>query len=207
MTPPPSWLYGLQEYFEFTKNYKAKLFVDQIISVYFSDNRANSVKNLCLSDSGPAEDKLPRFNFYFKMLEDTDVDFLETCSIMRKRISDEQLLDIIHKYIRKEHEIDQLSDSLSRGQVRSKIWLATELANIRKDFDQILLCAGWFGQLRLYLDQAGITYKKIRTVDIDKDACDVSDHIFNINLIQDWVMKSSTYNINDIVHNLDHCTC
>ena len=44
---PPSWLYGLQDYFDFEDDFVAKLFVDQLISVYFSDNKANSVKNLC----------------------------------------------------------------------------------------------------------------------------------------------------------------
>ena len=83
---PPSWLYGLQDYFDFTDDANAKLFVDQLISVYFASNKANSVKNLCLSDTGSPDDKLSRFNFYFKLLEDESVDFVETISIMRKRL-------------------------------------------------------------------------------------------------------------------------
>ena len=64
---PPSWLYGLQDYFDFEDDFISKLFVDQLISVYFSENKANSVKNLCLADSGDPGEKLSRFNFYFKL--------------------------------------------------------------------------------------------------------------------------------------------
>lgn len=204
MTQPPSWLYGLQEYFRFTRNHKAKLFTDQLLSVYFSDNTANSVKNLCLSDSGDEEDRLPRFNFYFKFLEGEDITFLETCSIMRKRIPNEFLLDMIHKYIRNEYDITHIADGFSRGQVLSKIWLVEELKNINQNFDNILIYAGWMGQLVLFLEKS-IEFKKVRIVDQDPIACEISDKIVNNHHIEDWNVKSSCANIEDIEQFLNHC--
>ena len=194
---PPSWLYGLQDYFDFTDNVNAKLFVDQLISVYFTSNKANSIKNLCLSDTGSPDDKLSRFNFYFKLFEDESVDFVETISIMRKRLSDVGILDIFHKYGRNGHDMVALSDAFSRGQVLSKIWLVTELAKIQKDFKMIHVHAGWMGQIRLYLDQVGINYNKMRIFDIDPIAMELSDKVFNNAQLQDWKVKSALLNVND----------
>lgn len=201
---PPLWLLGLQDYYDFNNNYVAKLFIDQLISVYYSDNKVNSVKNLCLSDSGSEEDRLPRFNFYFKLLEEGGVDFLETCSIMRKRIPNEFLLDLIHKYIRHDYNITHLSDGFSRGQIQSKIWLIEELKRISPKFDNILIYAGWMGQLVLFLDKH-VDFDLIRVVDQDPEACEISDKIINNHLIGDWKVKSSCGNIEDIEQFMHHC--
>ena len=201
---PPSWLYGLQDYFDFKNNFIAKLFVDQLLSVYFSDNKANSVKNLCLTDAGDPEEKLSRFNFYFKLLEDEGVDFLETCSIMRKRIPNEFLLDLIHKYIRHEYNITHLSDGFSRGQTQSKIWLIKELQKISPEYKNILIYAGWMGQLVLFLNNE-IEFEKIRIVDQDPEACEISDKIINNHLIEDWKVKSTCGKIEEIEQFMHHC--
>lgn len=187
----PSWLYGLQDYFEFTNDSAAKCFVDQLLSVHFSENKNNSVKNLCLSDEGNLEEKLSRFNFYFKLLEDNDIDFVETVSVMRKRLPNSPILDIFHKYGRKDYDMGQLADAFSRGQVNSKIWMVRELAKIQKDFDMIHVLAGWFGQSRLYFDAANINYDKIRILETDPIAAEVSDYIFNLDLIEDYRIKSA----------------
>ena len=188
---PPSWLYGLQDYFDFTDDFIAKLFVDQLISVYFSENKANSVKNLCLSDAGDPSEKLSRFNFYFKLLDDEPIDFVETVSVMRKRLPEVDILDIFHKYGRKEYDMKQLADAFSRGQVKSKIWMTQELAKIQKQFEMIHVHAGWFGQSRLYFDNVGINYDKIRILETDPTAAEVSDYIFNLDLIKDYRVKSA----------------
>lgn len=194
---PPSWLYGLQDYFDFTDDANAKLFVDQLISVYFASNKANSVKNLCLSDTGSKDDKLSRFNFYFKLLEDESVDFVETISIMRKRLSDVDILDIFHKYGRNGHDMVALSDAFSRGQVNSKIWLVQELEKIKNSFEMIHVHAGWYGQIRYYLDSMDIGYNKMRIFDIDPTALEISDKIFNNDKILNFQIKSANVDITD----------
>lgn len=191
----PSWLYGLQDYFDFVDDADAKLFVDQLISVYFSDNKANSVKNLCLSDNGSDTEKLSRFNFYFKLLEDIDIDFVETISIMRKRLDNVPILDIFHKYGRNGYNMHALSDAFSRGQVKSKIWLSQELAKVKDSFEMIHVHAGWYGQLRYYLDNENINYDKMRIFDIDNTALEISDKIFNNDKIEDFKIKSAHVDI------------
>ena len=190
MNQPPSWLYGLQDYFEFENNYIAKLFVDQLISVYFSEDKPNSVKNLCLSDGGDPSEKLSRFNFYFKLLQDNPIEFVETVSVMRKRLPDTEILDIFHKYGRNDYDMNALADAFSRGQVRSKIWLVEELKKVQNNFEMIHIHAGWFGQSRLYFDKAGIDYDKIRILETDHIAAQVSDYVFNIDQIEGYRVKS-----------------
>ena len=58
--------------------------------------------------------------------------------------------------------------------------------------------AGWYGQLRLYLDAVDISYDSITTIDFDENAGKISDEIFNNNLIENWKMKSCTQDILDI---------
>jgi hypothetical protein len=202
---PPSWLYGLQDYFDFEDDFISKLFVDQLISVYFSENKANSVKNLCLADSGDPSEKLSRFNFYFKLLEQEPIDFVETVSVMRKRLPDVDILDIFHKYGRNGYDMNALADAFSRGQIRSKIWLIEELQKINPKFDNILIYAGWMGQLVRFFDQH-IEFDKIRVIDQDPQACYISDKIINNHLITDWKVKSSCMKIEDIEQFLNHCT-
>lgn len=188
---------GLSSYFDFTNDYVAKLFVDQLISVYYSENKANSVKNLCLSDTGDTSEKLSRFNFYFKLLEDKPIDFVETVSVMRKRLPNVPILDIFHRYGRAGYDMEALADAFSRGQVLSKIWLVTELAKIQKDFKMIHVHAGWMGQIRLYLDQVDINYDKMRIFDIDPIAMKLSDKVFNNELLENWKVKSAYFDITD----------
>ena len=65
--------------------------------------------------------------------------------------------------------------------------------------------AGWYGQLRLYLDAVDITYDSITTIDFDENAGKISDEIFNNNLIENWKMKSCTLDILDITQYESHC--
>lgn len=190
MSQPPSWLYGLQEYFDFDSDAESKLFIDQLISVFFSNDRANSVKNLCLSDKGDDNERLSRFNFYFKLLDNDFIDFVETISIMRKRLKDIPILDIFHKYGRENYDMDILADAFSRGQVKSKVWMVNELAKIKNNFEMIHVHAGWFGQSRLYFDKAGIKYDKLRILECDTSAAKVSDTIFNLDCIENYRVKS-----------------
>jgi len=201
---PPSWMNGLRDYYQFIDHNEVKTFLDLLISVYYSDNLNNSIKNLCMSDSGNEDDKLSRFNFYFRLLEDKDIDFLETFSIMRKRVGTDFLLDILHKYIRYEYDIKNIIDGFSRGQVASKVWLVNELEKIDSTFENILIYAGWCGQLVLFLEKV-LDFEHIRIIDKDPVACAISDRVINNHLIKDWRVKSSCANIEDIEQYLHHC--
>lgn len=158
-----SWLHGLQDYFEFSGNDSGKSYVDFLLKMIYANEPIINI-----NETGSLE---------------------ELVGTMRKYISDETL-DNFYKYYRLGYEPDALKDAFSRGQVKSKIWLVTELAKVKTDFSNVFLMAGWFGQLRKYFDVAGIVYKEMKVVDIDPVACQVSDQIFNSDFLKGYKVKS-----------------
>jgi hypothetical protein len=101
----------------------------------------------------------------------------------------------INDYIKKDNGIASIQDAMSRSQMRSKIWLAEELAKIQLSFDNIVLLAGWFGQLRFILEKE-INFLKLRNVELDRDACEISDYVFNLYGLENYKIKSVNTNIN-----------
>lgn len=157
-----SWLHGLQEYFAFVKNDKAKQNIDFFLSMIYSDSNIIDL------------------NINFNIGE-----FLY---FLKKHSSDE-IYDIFDKYYRNQNNPLYLQDAFSRGQVKSKIWAMQELSKVQKHFEMIYVLGAWFGQTRIYLDKT-VTYDKIRFFDVDSNACKISDKIFNNNIIEDYKGKS-----------------
>ena len=88
-------------------------------------------------------------------------------------------------------------DAMSRSQMRSKIWLIKELAKIKQGYPNVLLMAGWFGQLKFIYDQR-LTYSKMRIVELDRAACETSDYIFNSANFENYKVKSVHANVNEL---------
>ena len=92
---------------------------------------------------------------------------------------------------------DTLQDAFSRSQIKSKIWLIKALANIDNHYDNILIMAGWFGQLKTIYDNR-LTYAKMRIAEIDKSACETSDYIFNLTNLENHKVKAVNVDINNL---------
>lgn len=171
-TNPISWLHGLQDYLNFIDDDHSKEFVDFLLSLMYSNKAPVTIND--------------------------DFDMKEFVYHL-KRYADNPILDSFHKYFRLEHDPVALQDAFSRGQVQSKIWLSQELSKInQKEFPTVFILAGWFGQTVKYLDRAGIEYKRIRNFDIDPNACQISDKVFNIDKIDGFTVKSVEMDINNL---------
>jgi hypothetical protein len=157
-----SWLHGLQEYFDFVNDKESKMLVDFFLSMMYAKD---DMINLSL-----------------------DFNIAEFLHYLRKQTSNE-IFDIFDKYYRNNYNPIFLQDAFSRGQVNSKIWAMEELSKVKKDFDTVYALGGWYGQVRLFLEQV-VTYKKLRVFDVDPEACFISDKIFNFSRIQDYKVKS-----------------
>jgi len=168
---PVAWLHGLEDYFEFTKDEQSRQYVRFILKLVYADNTVIEIKeNGCMQE------------------------FVYTL----RKFATSPILDILYKYYRKEYDPVAVQDAFSRGQVKSKIWLATELEKIKTNFNAVFLLGGWYGQLLKYFDAVDIEYKKARIIDIDKTACQISDTVFNLNRLTNFDVKSAETNINDI---------
>ena len=166
-----SWLHGLSEYFNYSQDDEAKKFIDFLIHMSYAENPIVNMSN--------------------------SKGMVEFVSSIRKYVPN-SVFDIIHKYFRENHDSLALQDVFSRGQILSKIWLATELAKVKNDFKSVFLLAGWFGQIRLFFELEGILYEEMRVIDIYPVACKVSDQIFNIEQITGYKVKSVELDLTDM---------
>jgi hypothetical protein len=197
-----SWLHGLEDYFRFKENADIANTCANFLKVMYSENKAHTLRN-AIMESMPVDlnekDIHNVLNFYSHSANlSNNMKLDEISSALSLLYPEENIFKIINKYYRKNYESSALEDAFSRGQVNSKIWLATELAKVKKDFDTVFFLAGWFGQLRYFMDHANITYSKIRVLDIDPVACKVSDQIFNLDKTENYQVKSAEVDLNDM---------
>lgn len=66
---------------------------------------------------------------------------------------------------------NNLTDSFSKDLVKSKTWLAEELAKIRTDFKNVYVLGSWYGNLSLILFQEHkIKFQHLYNVDVNEDS-------------------------------------
>lgn len=164
------WLHGLEDYFEFINDNESKQFVRFLLKLLYADKPTITTNE-----------------------ESSMEEFIYTL----RKFSNSPMMDVLYKYYREGHEPLALQDAFSRGQVQSKIWLATELAKLKTDFEMVYVLAGWFGQITSYFDAADINYNKMRIMDIDPSACEISDKIFNASNLENYKVKSVERDLTD----------
>ena len=108
-----------------------------------------------------------------------------------------KLFRFINDYIKKVGDYETMSDAFSRSQMKSKIWLAEELEKFMPECENMIILAGWNGQLADIIRHK-ILYRKCRIVDIDQQACWNSDYIFNIDRLGNHKVKSVCADINNL---------
>ena len=104
------------------------------------------------------------------------------------------------KNVIKNHDSEILVDALSRGQLRSKIWVSDKINDLKIDLgDMIYICAGWYGVLPALLFERN-DVKNIRSFDIDS-SCSLPAETLNRNYTQnDWQFKASTMDVNNLIY-------
>lgn len=103
----------------------------------------------------------------------------------------------VANYIKLGNDRENIVDALSRSQIKSKIWLIEELAKIDTNYDNVMIMAGWFGQLKSVYDKR-LTYAKMRIVELDRSACETSDYVFNLSNLENHKVKSVNADINTL---------
>jgi hypothetical protein len=90
------------------------------------------------------------------------------------------------------------ADCFSQGQLKSKMWLISELRKLDLNLGTVFLCAGWYATLATMLFENGFTLKKIRSFDLDPSCESIAERFNKIWETDNWKFKSSTMNIFDI---------
>jgi hypothetical protein len=165
-------LFGLEEYLKFKDKNNEVEFTRNIVKILDSDNV-----------------ELALLNYYLTMVGD--------------RNEEDKIFRSINTYRKTHDDCKPIHDAMSRSQIRSKIWLIEELDKVRLQltdtaYYNVLVMAGWFGQLRSIYDKK-LTYRKMRFLDLDKSACETSDYIFNLSSLENYKVKSVCADIGNLV--------
>ena len=93
-----------------------------------------------------------------------------------------------------------LTDSFSRGQLRSKIWASDTIKDLDIELgDMIYVCAGWYGVLPAILFERNKVVN-IRSFDID-ESCSLPAETLNRSYTQnDWQFKASAMDVNNLIY-------
>ena len=89
------WLYGLEDYFEFSKNNEATEYIRNIIKVSYAENPGASLKKLCVeafNNTDDADQFSKIINLYFTALQD-DFTLLEVASNARVLFPKEKIFN------------------------------------------------------------------------------------------------------------------
>lgn len=127
------------------------------------------------------------------------IDFIRTSiSNLELEFPSDKFFRGINSTIKNNH-LDQevINDAFSRSQVKSKFWLIKELAKIQKSYNNVVVLAGWFGQIKSIYEKY-CTYQKMRMVELDRNCCEISDYVFNLSNLENHKVKSIVADINNL---------
>lgn len=119
-------------------------------------------------------------------------------TVIGNRNEEDKIFRSINNYRKTHDDYGPMHDAMSRSQIRSKIWLIEELAKIQSHFNNVAVMAGWFGQLCSVYDKK-LTYRKMRIIELDKVACELSDYSFNLSNLENYKIKSIHADINNLI--------
>ena len=129
--------------------------------------------------------------------DDRETAILEYCiKHLGKQDTQDKIFRSIADYKKKVNGT-AIYDLMSRSQIKSKIWLIEQLAKIKQGYPNVLLLAGWFGQIKTIYDQR-LTYRKMMIVELDRSACETSDYIFNSANLENHKVKAVCADVNQL---------
>lgn len=149
------------------------------------------------------KDKTSEVEFTRNIIKILDSDNVEMALLnyylttVGERNEEDKIFRSINTYRKTHSDYSPIHDAMSRSQIRSKIWLIDELLKINSNYDNVVVMAGWFGQIKTIYDRR-LTYSKMRIVELDHGACETSDYIFNLSNLENYKVKSVNADINNL---------
>ena len=189
-------------------NLQSELLFKLIINLDNRDEEVlSAIKNLVSSDAEPDMFLL------FKVLQAIDTKNESIGTLKSVTLYKTNILKLAHKLTEEKYtsplnlknmiksfEGEVLTDSLSRGQLRSKIWVSDTVNDLDIDLgDMVYVCAGWYGVLPAILFERN-KVDTIRSFDIDA-SCALPAETLNRSYAQnDWQFKASTMDVKDLIY-------
>ena len=189
------WLYGLDEYYEFTGNYERW----EILRKALMQNnfyRIRDVIHTLLSESTVSQEHLEQHKEYLhsrgwlnvllrSQMPDLEIKHQIVINLINRYMNLDGFTTGLARFINywggdgsESSVMPDLNDFLSRGQVKSKLWLITELAKIVEGpIGNVVFYGGWYNFSAFFLfDQFDV--KNIYTIDLNEDVIEPSKVIY-----------------------------
>jgi len=201
------WMNGLSEYFKFNGQEERW---EHIHKALYHDNwyrKRDVMIDLCsMPNSNPVHVKAWMNVLLHDHLDGVELKPQLIATLFRKYMLEEPFLVNICKFVQhfssdgEKAEMPDMNDFLSRGQVKSKLWLVSELAKcVEGSLGNIVFYGGWYNFIaHMLYDQFDI--KKIYSMDLDRNVVLPSEALYQKEC-QEGRFIPITYDVNKIKWN------
>lgn len=199
------WMYGLEEYLKFQDHPDQKAFNKITEAVLHGDNWA--IRDLIMLEARRGiTDKTEQFanTILISHVHEDLPDFKQSDLLEYvNSIVDDQFVESVTAWTAKWQDQINLSDHFGRGQIRSKLWMITELEKIieNRQLGTVLMYGGWYATVAALLFQKFVI-KKFYNVDLDPVAISLAND-FNQSLGDNFC--ALTGDVNDFEYSDDGC--
>ncbi len=179
------WMNGLSEYFDF--NGQAGRW-ENVHKALYHDNwyrkRDVMIDLANMPNSNPAHVKAWMNVLLHEQLDDVEIKPQLVATLFRKYMFEDPFLVNICKFINywadgdKAAEMPDMNDFLSRGQVKSKLWLVSELAKVVDGpIGNVVFYGGWYNFIaHMLFSQFDVS--KIWSLDLDQNVIEPSKRLY-----------------------------
>jgi hypothetical protein len=179
------WMNGLSEYFEFNGTGSRW---ENVHKALYHDNwyrkRDVMIDLANMPNSNPAHVKAWMNVLLHEQLDDVEIKPQLVATLFRKYMFEDPFLVNICKFINywadgdKAAEMPDMNDFLSRGQVKSKLWLVSELAKVVDGpIGNVVFYGGWYNFIaHMLFSQFDVS--KIWSLDLDQSVIEPSKRLY-----------------------------
>lgn len=206
------WLYGLDEYYSFTGQTESW----EVMRKALMNSNYYRIRDVVLKLMEP-EYKIPEYlvrrgclNVLFRNeMEDVVIKPQMVSNLIDRYMKDDQFITAITRFINfwggegdgaEAAVMPDLNDFLSRGQVKSKLWLVTELAKILDGpIGNVVFYGGWYNFAAFFL-YSQFEVDKIYSIDLDEDIIEPCKRLYPQELEQNRFIPL-TFDVNKLQWN------
>ena len=179
------WMNGLSEYFKFTGQEERW---EHIHKALYHDNwyrKRDVMIELCtMPNSKPKHVRAWMNVLLHDHLDDVELKPQLLATLFRKYMKEDPFVSNICQFVnywaKGDHaaEMPDMNDFLSRGQVKSKLWLVTELAKVVEGpLGNVVFYGGWYNFLaHILYDQFDVS--KVYSLDLDEKVIEPSKRLY-----------------------------
>lgn len=179
------WMNGLSEYFKFTGQEERW---EHIHKALYHNNwyrKRDVMIELCsMPNSDPDHIRAWMNVLLHEQLEDITIKPQFLATLFRKYMKEDRFITNICQFVNYwaigdlAAEMPDMNDFLSRGQVRSKLWLVTELAKVVEGpLGNVVFYGGWYNFLaHILYDQFDVS--KVYSLDLDEKVIEPSKRLY-----------------------------